>query len=561
MSAQRDDDPSWAEAPLILDEPHTAIWDEICDVAVVGVGMAGACAALEAAEGGADVIALDRFDGGGASAISGGVYYGGGTAIQKEAGVEDDADQLNAYLTAELGNAVSSETIRRFSDENAKSFEWLRKHGVRFNSNLYTPKTAYPPEPYYLYYSGNERLAEYAAKAKPAARGHRAYMDNPAGRPSGEALMRPLLDSLPHNRVRLIPHSPVVRLVQDRSGRVIGVEALALPEPAYGEHMEHYRQVLPIRSSISKTGAAAAIRAARRLETSQGQRRLIRARRGVVLSAGGFINNPAWMRAQGGTVDYSRVVFMGRLGCDGSGIALGRSVGGAVGLMGNMFSACKLAPPNAYAHGALVNPAGERFRTEEAYASTLGNDITRKFGGRAWIVLDLELFLQAIWQLRPRGDGLFTNYYAPAVLNIILGGTRVSWSLEGLARKCGMDAATLKATIDTVNDTVATRAPDPFYKPPGLQAALTTRPFFSINVSVDNPWAFTSVFTLGGLKVDEKTSQVLREDGSGIAGLYAAGRNAVGLPSESYVSGMSISDCVFSGRRAGRSLSRQSDID
>jgi len=35
-------------------------------------------------------------------------------------------------------------------------------------------------------------------------------------------------------------------------------------------------------------------------------------------------------------------------------------------------------------------------------------------------------------------------------------------------------------------------------------------------------------------------------------GLYAAGRNAVGVSSHSYVSGLSIADCIFSGRNAGR---------
>jgi len=43
----------------------------------------------------------------------------------------------------------------------------------------------------------------------------------------------------------------------------------------------------------------------------------------------------------------------------------------------------------------------------------------------------------------------------------------------------------------------------------------------------------------------------LREDGTPVPGLYAAGRTAVGLCSNSYVSGLSLADCVFSGRRAG----------
>lgn len=58
------------------------------------------------------------------------------------------------------------------------------------------------------------------------------------------------------------------------------------------------------------------------------------------------------------------------------------------------------------------------------------------------------------------------------------------------------------------------------------------------------------MLTLGGLVVAEDTGQVRRADGSVIDGLYAAGRSAVGVCSNSYVSGLSLADCVFSGRRA-----------
>jgi len=60
------------------------------------------------------------------------------------------------------------------------------------------------------------------------------------------------------------------------------------------------------------------------------------------------------------------------------------------------------------------------------------------------------------------------------------------------------------------------------------------------------------VLTLGGLVVSPESGQVLRADGSQVDGLYAAGRTAAGLCSRSYVSGLSLADCVFSGRRAGR---------
>ena len=48
--------------------------------------------------------------------------------------------------------------------------------------------------------------------------------------------------------------------------------------------------------------------------------------------------------------------------------------------------------------------------------------------------------------------------------------------------------------------------------------------------------------------------RVLDDQGQAIAGLYAAGRTALGIPSHLYISGLSLADCVFSGRRAGASV-------
>jgi 3-oxo-5alpha-steroid 4-dehydrogenase len=71
-------------------------------------------------------------------------------------------------------------------------------------------------------------------------------------------------------------------------------------------------------------------------------------------------------------------------------------------------------------------------------------------------------------------------------------------------------------------------------------------------MSIGNKYGSTMMFTLGGLKVDEDTGNVLRHDGTPIVGLYAAGRAAAGLCAIGYFSGVSLSDGVFSGRRAGR---------
>ena len=73
-------------------------WHFDCDVAVVGFGAAGACAAIEAADAGAKVMLFERNSGsGGASGLSGGeIYIGGngGTDAQLAAGFEDTTEDF-----------------------------------------------------------------------------------------------------------------------------------------------------------------------------------------------------------------------------------------------------------------------------------------------------------------------------------------------------------------------------------------------------------------------------------------------------------------------------------
>jgi 3-oxo-5alpha-steroid 4-dehydrogenase len=85
--------PHWfsaVEAPHITPTPDAVPWDDEADFVVVGYGGAGVAAAIEAAEHGCSVLAIDRFHGGGATAMNGGVLSaGGGTDIQRQAGIED----------------------------------------------------------------------------------------------------------------------------------------------------------------------------------------------------------------------------------------------------------------------------------------------------------------------------------------------------------------------------------------------------------------------------------------------------------------------------------------
>jgi 3-oxo-5alpha-steroid 4-dehydrogenase len=97
-------------------EGNSDAWDVSTDVVVVGFGAAGTCAALAARESGAEVVTLERFNGGGATAMSGGIIYaGGGTVVQRRAGVDDSTDKLLAYLQLEVGDVVRPDTLRRFA--------------------------------------------------------------------------------------------------------------------------------------------------------------------------------------------------------------------------------------------------------------------------------------------------------------------------------------------------------------------------------------------------------------------------------------------------------------
>ncbi|MBP6724679.1 MAG: FAD-binding protein, partial [Halioglobus sp.] len=151
-------------------------WDYQVDVAVVGFGGAGAAAAIEARDSGADVLVVDRFCGGGSTRISGGIYYaGGGTEIQRQAGVEDSPENMYRYLQLEVGDAVSKQTLHEFCEQSPENFDWLVVQGVPFEASKCPFKTSYPSNNFYFYYSGNESFPPYSERATPAARGHRAH--------------------------------------------------------------------------------------------------------------------------------------------------------------------------------------------------------------------------------------------------------------------------------------------------------------------------------------------------------------------------------------------------
>lgn len=127
-------------------------------------------------------------------------------------------------------------------------------------------------------------------------------------------------------------------------------------------------------------------------------------------------------------------------------------------------------------------------------------------------------------------------------------------TLAALARKCGIDADGLELAVADYKGLSDTGARDPFGNANEDIAPVRRGPFHAINLSIDAKLGVLPVLTLGGLTIAEESGAVLDGAGVPIAAPYAVGRTAVGICSNIYVSGLSVADCVFSGRRAAQSI-------
>ena len=204
--------------------------------------------------------------------------------------------------------------------------------------------------------------------------------------------------------------------------------------------------------------------------------------------------------------------------------------------------------------GIVVNAQGARFCNEQVYGERLGHEMMEHQGGKAWLILDKRL-LRAAWRECFVG-GWWYFQWLPAMLSMLL--AKKAKTPAALAAKIGADPAVLAAEIAAYNAAAAApsgdelQPSDPQGKTPDMCTALAAPPYYAMDISVTSPVLPMAAITLGGLQVNEDSGLVLNAQGQPIVGLYAAGRAAVGIPSARYISGLSLADCVFSGRRAAR---------
>lgn len=464
-------------------------WDEEVDVIVVGLGAAGAAAALDASRNGAETIVLERASGGGGtSSMSGGVLYlGGGTALQRACGFEDSVEEMYKYLMASCGDGPDEAKIRLYCDGSVDHYDWLVEQGVPFKPVYYHGVSGEPPTDDGLVWSGSERVHPFCEIATPAPRGHVPQMNDQAG----PLLMQKLVAAVEASPARIGANHRCTALVQDPDGTVIGVVA-----------------------------------------ESFGEERRLRARRGIILTTGGFINNREMIEANQPLVARC-MVRVGAEGDDGSGIRLGVAAGAATIHMSAGSISLPATQPWGLKRGLLVNAQGQRFINEDAYYGRLGEWALFKHDGRAWLVVDDAVFEQPDYPREVAAVG-----ETPAELE----------------RELGLPEGSLDSTLALYNRH-AEKGHDPvFHKLPEYVAPLTKPPYGAFDCTTEG--SIYAAFTLGGLQTDVD-GRVLDPEGRPIPRLFAAGRATSGLSVGGYSSGLSLGDGTFFGRRAGRSAAAE----
>jgi succinate dehydrogenase/fumarate reductase flavoprotein subunit len=468
---------------------EVAKWDMEADVVVVGLGAAGGSAAIEAARAGADVLILERAAaGGGTTADSGGlIYFGGGTPVQKACGFDDTPEEMSRHLMQASGGANEAK-VRLYCEQSVEHFEWFVGLGFEFKESFYPHKAPVQETDDGLIYSGNEAAFPFSQNARPAPRGHKPRKEGDAG----GLIMQKIIAAVNQAGARTVTNTLCETLVTAEDGRVVGVVAA----------------------------------------TDEGER-LIRANRGVILAAGGFIKNEEMVAKH--APQLLRCNYpLGTDGDDGRGIRMGMGAGGAAIHMGEGFVSVPFYPPSSHVKGILVNQQGQRFINEDAYHGRSGDFVVSHQGGVAYLIVDDELYGPTI-----------------AFHKIVA----VEETIEELAKAVGFPESTLTETVAFFNRHAA-KGEDPlFHKAPEYLRPLAAPPYSALDLSVGN--SIIPGFTLGGLET-LPTGEVLTPDGEIVPGLYAAGRTTAGLPhsASGYASGLSIADGSFFGRRAGRSAAR-----
>ncbi len=477
------------QVPATVPVSAVTSWSDEVDVLVIGAGMAGVAAAIEAATTGARVLVIDR---GGrlscTSAMAGGHFYlGGGTPVQEAAGFDDTPAEMAKYLAA-VSPDCDPEKIRVYSEGSVEHFGWLESLGFEFERSFYPDKAVMQPGTEGVMFSGNEKVWPFRDVAVPAPRGHQPPVVGDEG--GGALVLELALARLDELDVEVRFDTGATALVTD-GGAVAGAT------------WKHFGETGAVRAGA------------------------------VVIAAGGFVMNPEMVHAHAPALEalLERGMALGNTYDDGLGIRLGESVGGAADHMDGAFLTGPFYPPGDLVKGICVNERGERFVAEDSYHSRTTAFVFDQPEQRAWLILDSAHMAEPAYGLQPLVDGWETVAEMEVGLGVPTGSLTHTLQEYNAAARAGDDPA--------------------FHKAAEYVEPLDTPPFGAYDLTPGA--CFYAGFTCGGLRVDHDARVLREDrtaiDGLYAAGACASN---IAVDGKGYASGTQLGEASFFGRRAGR---------
>ena len=545
--------------------------DEV-DVVVAGSGAAGMTAALTAAHLGLSALVIEKAGSfGGSTARSGGGIWAPGNSVLRAAGVADTPEQARAYLAHVAAGvpAARREALLEYGPEMLGLV--LAKTPVRF---AWVPGYAdyYPEAPGGLSAGRSiEPVPLDGRRVLGAELGHlaRPYLPSPVAITQAE-----------YRWLSLGRHPRGVRAAVRVAGRAArarlrGQRVLSMGQAlAAGLRAGLVASGVPVWLDTPLAGLEVAggrvtgVRA-----TRDGEPVLIRARRGVLIATGGFERDEQMRRRyQRGPIGTEWTT--GAAGNTGDGIRAGLDLGAATGLMDDAWWGPSIALPGgpyfclaerSLPGCVLVNGAGQRFVNEsapyvDAVHAMYEADTPENPHIPAWLIFDQRYRDRYVFAGLPPHRPLPRRWYAA-------GSVVRADDLAGLAQAAGVDADGLVKTVARFNEFAAAgrdedfgrgdSAYDRYYGDPRLAnpnlAPLARPPFYAVKIVPGD------LGTKGGLRTDEQ-ARVIREDGTVIEGLFAAGNASEAVMGRSYAgAGATIGPAMTFGYIAARTMAAAAD--
>ncbi|WP_158882862.1 3-oxosteroid 1-dehydrogenase [Amycolatopsis anabasis] len=541
------------------------------DVVVVGSGAAGMTAALAAAHHGLSVVVLEKAAryGGSTARSGGGVWIPGNEAL-RAAGIEEDPELARQYLAAIVGDVVPADRRDAFLDRGPEVVSFVHEHTplrLRWVKDYsdYHPEApggrpggrSVEPKPFDARVLG----AELANLEKP-------YSAAPLGVPITQADYRwlSLIGRHPRGILR------VFRLGgRWLAGRLTGKKLLSMGQAlSAGLRAGLLRHDVPVWLNTPLLDLRTeGDRVTGVLVRRDGEEVVLRARRGVVLASGGFEQNEE-MRTKYQRAPIGVEWTVGAKANTGDGINAGLKLGAAVDLMddawwgpsipltgGPWFALAERSRPGC----VLINDRGERFVNESApYVEAVHAMYGEGDGpGRnipTWLVFDQRYRNRYMFTgLGPR-QPLPGRWFKAGI-------AAKAGTLDELAERIGVPAAGLRATIERFNGFARGGVDEDFHRgesaydhyygdprnrPNPSLGPLEVAPYYAIKVVPGD------LGTKGGLRTDT-SARVLREDGSVIEGLYAAGNASAAVMGHTYAGpGATIGPAMVFGYLAAEHL-------